>query len=102
MKIIIKDKEPNKLILVFNLDEERFEKPIFPTRWDLDQVSPNHPVFIFCHNVHLGVVNSKALLIKMAVGLWVYKFLIIFLFFLCQASLYCFNYRIFKTASRYA
>ncbi len=61
LKNIIKDKEPNKLILGFNLDEERFENSIFPNRWDLDQVSPDHPVFIFRHDVHLGVANSKAL-----------------------------------------
>ncbi|MFX1316266.1 MAG: amidohydrolase [Promethearchaeota archaeon] len=57
----IKDKKPNELILGFKLDEQRFEIPILPTRWDLDKVSPNNPVFIFRHDVHSGIANSKAL-----------------------------------------
>lgn len=61
LKNIIKDKGPDKLILGFNLDEQKFENPIFPTKWDLDQVSPNHPIFLFRHDVHSGVGNSKAL-----------------------------------------
>ncbi|MFX0042842.1 MAG: amidohydrolase, partial [Candidatus Hodarchaeota archaeon] len=58
---LIKNKNPNELILGFKLDEQRFDNPVLPTRWDLDQVSPNNPVFIFHHDVHLGVANSKAL-----------------------------------------
>jgi predicted amidohydrolase YtcJ len=32
-----------------------------PTRWDLDTVSPNHPVFINHISGHMAVANSKAL-----------------------------------------
>ncbi|MFX0040639.1 MAG: amidohydrolase [Promethearchaeota archaeon] len=61
LKDIIKDKEPEKLILGFNLDEQKFKIPIFPTKWDLDEMTPKHPVFLFRHDVHSGVANSKAL-----------------------------------------
>ncbi|MFX1409152.1 MAG: amidohydrolase [Promethearchaeota archaeon] len=61
LKDIIKDKKPNELILGFKLDEQRFDDPILPTRWDLDEISPNNPVFIFRHDVHSGVANSRAL-----------------------------------------
>ena len=61
LKEIIKDKKPNELILGFKLDEQRFDDPVLPSRWDLDQVSPKNPVFIFRHDVHSGVANSKAL-----------------------------------------
>jgi len=61
LKIIIRDKKKNQLVLGFNLNEDLFENPTFPTKWDLDQVSLNHPIFIFRYDVHLGVANSKAL-----------------------------------------
>ncbi len=61
LKEIVKDKKPNELILGFKLDEQRFDNPVLPTRWDLDQVSPNNPVFIFRHDAHSGVSNSKTL-----------------------------------------
>ncbi len=61
LKDIIKDKNPNELILGFKLDEQRFDDPVLPTRWDLDELSPNNPVFIFRHDVHSGVANSKTL-----------------------------------------
>ena len=61
LKGIIKDKKPNELILGFKLDEQRFDDPVLPTRWDLDELSPDNPVFIFRHVAHSGVANSKAL-----------------------------------------
>jgi len=61
LKKIINDKKPNELILGFKLDEQRFDDPVLPTRWDLDQVSPNNPVFIFRHDAHSGVANTKAI-----------------------------------------
>jgi len=61
LKRIIKDKNPNELVLGFKLDEQRFDDPVLPTRWDLDELSPNNPVFIFRHDAHSGVANSKTL-----------------------------------------
>jgi len=44
-------------------DQASVEEQRHPTRYDLDKVSPNHPVFLWrsCH--HIAVVNSKALAI---------------------------------------
>jgi predicted amidohydrolase YtcJ len=61
LKEFVKNKNPNELILGFKLDEQRFDKPVLPTRWDLDKVCSNNPVFIFRHDFHSGVANSKAL-----------------------------------------
>lgn len=33
----------------------------FPTRWELDEVAPDHPVMIYRICMHIVVVNSKAL-----------------------------------------
>jgi predicted amidohydrolase YtcJ len=35
--------------------------PVFPTRWDLDKVSPRNPVYISRADGHGGVANSAAL-----------------------------------------
>ena len=32
-----------------------------PTRWDLDKVSPDHPVWLVRCCAHMGVANSAAL-----------------------------------------
>lgn len=54
-------KEPGDLIIAFDLDEEKLENPIIPTRWDLDKACPDKPVFIFRHDIHIGIANSKLL-----------------------------------------
>ncbi len=56
-----KNKEEDDLILGFNLNEEIFDNPILPTRWDLDEACPNHPVFVIRYDSHIGIANSKAL-----------------------------------------
>ncbi len=41
---------------------ETFWKPaVFPTRWDLDRISPNNPVFLTRSDGHGAVANSAAL-----------------------------------------
>src|SRR5207244_2354143 len=35
--------------------------PVFPTRWDLDRISPNNPVFLTRADGHGAVANSAAL-----------------------------------------
>ena len=42
-------------------DQELFEERRYPTRWDLDEVAPDNPVFLKRVCGHLCVVNSKAL-----------------------------------------
>ena len=54
-------REPGELLLAFDLDEEKLEKPLIPTKWDLDEACPDTPVFIFRHDLHIGIANSKLL-----------------------------------------
>jgi len=35
--------------------------PVFPTRWDLDKISPNNPVYLTRADGHAGVANSAAI-----------------------------------------
>lgn len=42
-------------------DQSKLKENRFPTREDLDKVSPDNPVFLMRTCVHIAVVNSKAL-----------------------------------------
>ncbi|MFX0147230.1 MAG: amidohydrolase, partial [Candidatus Hodarchaeota archaeon] len=61
LKKSIKEKNTSELLLAFNLSEEKFKVPKLPTRQDLDDACPNHPVFILRYDSHIGIANSKAL-----------------------------------------
>ena len=54
-------REPDELLIAFGLDEEKLENPVIPTKWDLDEACPDTPVFIFRHDIHIGIANSKLL-----------------------------------------
>ncbi len=41
--------------------ETFWQPPVFPTRWDLDKISPNNPVFLTRADGHGAVANSAAL-----------------------------------------
>src|SRR6266699_1977746 len=41
--------------------ETFWQPPVFPTRWDLDKISPNNPVFLGRADGHGAVANSAAL-----------------------------------------
>jgi predicted amidohydrolase YtcJ len=41
--------------------ETFWKPPVFPTRWDLDKIAPNNPVFLTRADGHGAVVNSAAL-----------------------------------------
>src|SRR5947209_17172650 len=41
--------------------ETFWKPPVFPSRWDLDKVSPNNPVLLVRADGHAAVVNSAAL-----------------------------------------
>lgn len=41
--------------------ETFWKPPVFPTRWDLDKVAPNNPVFLSRADGHGAVANSAAL-----------------------------------------
>ena len=42
-------------------NESRWPAPRVPTRADLDEVVPHHPVILWRNDLHLAVVNTKAL-----------------------------------------
>jgi len=48
-------------ILGRGYDNTKFEEKRHPTRWDFDEVAPEHKVFILRTCGHLGVLNSPAL-----------------------------------------
>ncbi|MBY8990821.1 MAG: amidohydrolase [Candidatus Lokiarchaeota archaeon] len=50
-----------EFILALKLKEEEFDVPKLPTRWEIDEVCPNNPVFIVRYDGHIGIANSKAL-----------------------------------------
>ena len=41
--------------------ETFWQPPVFPTRWDLDKIAPNNPVFLTRADGHGAVANSAAL-----------------------------------------
>ena len=46
LKKAVEEKSADELTIGFNFCEEKFDNPILPTRWDLDNACPNKPVFI--------------------------------------------------------
>jgi len=61
LKLVSEKKEKDEFIIAYNFSEERFDDPILPNRWDLDEVCPNHPVFILRYDGHIGIANTRAL-----------------------------------------
>ncbi|MFX1385194.1 MAG: amidohydrolase, partial [Promethearchaeota archaeon] len=55
------EKGKSKFILGLSLNEENFDTPILPSRWDLDFACPENPVFLLRYDSHIGIANSKAL-----------------------------------------
>ncbi|MFX1325027.1 MAG: amidohydrolase, partial [Promethearchaeota archaeon] len=54
-------KPKGQTILGLKLKEEEFGVPKLPTRWDLDEVCPDHPVIIVRYDGHIGIVNTRTL-----------------------------------------
>ncbi len=50
-----------KLIIGFGYDDSQLAEKRHPTRYELDEVSKDIPVFIWHQSGHFGVANSKAL-----------------------------------------
>lgn len=53
--------EKGEWILGRGWDQERLKERRYPTRWDLDKVSPQNPVLLTRVCGHIGVANSLAL-----------------------------------------
>lgn len=54
-------KGDDDLVVGFNLKEENFDRPILPTKWDLDEACSTKPIFILRYDGHIGIANTKAL-----------------------------------------
>lgn len=61
LRQVARDKNSEELILGLRLMEENFKVPKLPTRWDLDEVCPDNPVFLLRYDGHIGIANTKAL-----------------------------------------
>jgi predicted amidohydrolase YtcJ len=53
--------KPGEWVMGTGWIETFWQPPVFPTRWDLDKIAPNHPVFLTRADGHGVVVNSAAL-----------------------------------------
>jgi len=61
LKKSAQQKKPDELILGLNFNEQNFNPPVLPTRWDLDEAVMDNPCGILRTDGHLIVINSKAL-----------------------------------------
>ena len=57
----VAQKQPGEWVTGRGWIETFWSPAVFPTRWDLDQISPNNPVFLDRADGHGAVVNSAAL-----------------------------------------
>lgn len=48
-------------IMAYGFDDTRIEENRYPTRWELDKVSAEHPIYVQHISGHLGALNSKGL-----------------------------------------
>jgi predicted amidohydrolase YtcJ len=53
--------EPGDWVVGEGWDETLWPVKVLPTRWDLDEVSGQHPVFLERIDGHIGVANTRAL-----------------------------------------
>lgn len=57
----VDQKQPGEWVTGRGWIETFWTPPVFPTRWDLDRVAPNNPVFLDRADGHGAVANSAAL-----------------------------------------
>lgn len=48
-------------IVGYNYDESKLDENRHPNRWELDEVSTEHPIYVSHRSLHAGVANSMAL-----------------------------------------
>jgi predicted amidohydrolase YtcJ len=61
IKARVDQKQPGEWVTGRGWIETFWKPPVFPTRWDLDKVAPNNPVFLDRADGHGAVANSAAL-----------------------------------------
>ena len=57
----VDQKQPGEWVTGRGWIETFWTPPVFPTRWDLDKIAPNNPVFLDRADGHGAVANSAAL-----------------------------------------
>lgn len=57
----VDQKQPGEWVTGRGWIETFWTPPVFPTRWDLDRIAPNNPVFLGRADGHGAVANSAAL-----------------------------------------
>ena len=61
VKARVSNAKPGEWVTGRGWIETFWKPPVFPTRWDLDKISPNNPVFLTRADGHGAVANSAAL-----------------------------------------
>ncbi len=61
VKARVDQKKPGEWVTGRGWIETFWTPPVFPTRWDLDKISPNNPIFLNRADGHGAVANSAAL-----------------------------------------
>ena len=61
MRKKVEQAKPGEWILGAGWDETLWPVKVTPTRWDLDEVSGGHPVFLVRIDGHIAVANTRAL-----------------------------------------
>src|SRR5207237_5609626 len=61
VKARVDQAKPGEWVVGRGWIETFWKPPVFPTRWDLDKIAPNNPVFLTRADGHGAVANSAAL-----------------------------------------
>src|SRR6185503_17460997 len=61
VKARVDEKQPGEWVTGRGWIETFWKPPVFPTRWDLDKIAPNNPVFLDRADGHGAIANSQAL-----------------------------------------
>src|SRR5256884_5517357 len=61
VKVRVAQAKPDEWVTGRGWIETFWKPPVFPTRWDLDKIAPNNPVFLGRADGHGAVANSAAL-----------------------------------------
>lgn len=54
----VKETPKGEMILGFGWNQERMAEKRYPTRWEVDTVAPDHPVFLIHWNAHIYLINT--------------------------------------------
>ncbi len=54
----VKDIPKGQMVLGFGWNQENMEEKRFPTRWELDEVTPDNPCFLIHYNAHIYLINT--------------------------------------------